>query len=93
MDYVIAGRSLSYCVLRAVEPDVSTPTREIRVASRAGYRIAAWDDGSLIHALGAGLPGPKLVELAHQRPANVPGIRSSSACRSSQKLSGGMKSR
>jgi hypothetical protein len=37
----------------------------VRVASRAGYRIASWADGDLTHALVAGLPGPKLVELAH----------------------------
>ena len=65
VDYVIAGRSLSYYVLPAIEGDVSTATREIRVASRAGFRIAAWEDGGLTHALVAGLPGPKLVELAH----------------------------
>jgi anti-sigma factor RsiW len=65
VDYVIAGRSLSYYVLPAIEGEVSTATREIRVASRAGYRIAAWEDGGLTHALVAGLPGPKLVELAH----------------------------
>jgi len=65
VDYVIAGRSLSYYVLPAIEGEVSTAAREIRVASRAGYRIAAWEDGGLTHALVAGLPGPKLVELAH----------------------------
>jgi anti-sigma factor RsiW len=65
VDYVIAGHSLSYYVLPAVEAGVSIPTREIHVASRAGYRIAVWEDGGLTHALVAGLPGPKLVELAH----------------------------
>ena len=65
VDYVIAGHSLSYYVLPTVEAEVSTPAGEIRVASRSGYRIAVWEDGGLTHALVAGLPGPKLVELAH----------------------------
>jgi hypothetical protein len=65
VDYLIAGRPLSYYVLPAAAGEASTTSREIRVASRAGYRIAVWEDGGLTHALVAGLPGPKLVELAH----------------------------
>jgi anti-sigma factor RsiW len=65
VDYVIAGRSLSYYVLPAVAGEATSSAREIRVTSRAGYRVAAWEDGGLTHALVAGLPGPTLVELAH----------------------------
>lgn len=65
VDYLIAGRSLSYYVLPAIEREAGGTTREVRVASRAGYHIAAWEDAGLTHALVAGLPGPRLVELAH----------------------------
>jgi hypothetical protein len=65
MDYTIAGRPLSYYVLPATDGDTAATSREIRLASRAGYHIAAWEDAGLTHALVAGLPGPKLVELAH----------------------------
>ena len=65
VDYEIAGRSLSYYVLPAIAGEAGTADRQIRVASRAGYRVAAWEDAGLTHALVAGLPGPKLVELAH----------------------------
>ncbi|MGH7526730.1 MAG: hypothetical protein ACREMX_08490 [Gemmatimonadales bacterium] len=65
VDYTIAGRSLSYYVLPATEGDATAKTGEIRLASRAGYHIASWDDAGLTHALVAGLPGAKLIELAH----------------------------
>ncbi len=65
MDYTIAGRSLSYYVLPATDGGAAAGAREIRVASRAGYHIASWEDAGLTHALVAGLPGPKLIELAH----------------------------
>ncbi len=65
VDYVIAGRSLSYYLLPAIEGETGTTAREIRLASRAGYRVAAWEDAGFTHALVAGLPGQKLVELAH----------------------------
>ncbi len=63
--YLIAGRPLSYYVLPAIGGGTGTPTRDIRVTSRAGYRVAVWEDGGLTHALVSGLPGPKLIELAH----------------------------
>ena len=62
VEYVIAGRPLSYYLLPGA---TSAEPRQVRVASRAGYRIASWEDAGLTHALIAGLPGPKLVELAH----------------------------
>jgi hypothetical protein len=65
MEYTIAGRSLSYYVLPASDADAAAMERDIRLAARAGYQIAAWEDAGLTHALVAGLPGPKLVELAH----------------------------
>jgi hypothetical protein len=65
VDYTIAGRSLSYYVLPAADGEAAARTRDIRLVSRAGYHIAAWDDAGLTHALVAGLPGPRLIELAH----------------------------
>jgi anti-sigma factor RsiW len=65
VDYTIAGRSLSYYVLPAADGGAAARSRDIRLASRAGYQIAAWDDAGFTHALVAGLPGPKLIELAH----------------------------
>jgi len=65
VEYTIAGRSLAYYVLPAPHGDRGAKPREVRLASRAGYRIAAWDDAGLTHALVAGLPERKLIELAH----------------------------
>jgi anti-sigma factor RsiW len=65
VEYAIAGRPLSYYILPGAGTDAAAEPRPVRVASRAGYRIASWEDAGLIHALIAGLPGPKLVELAH----------------------------
>lgn len=65
VDYVIAGHPLSYYVLPRSGTGRAAAGAGIRLTSRTGYRIAAWDDGDLTHALVAGLPGPKLVELAH----------------------------
>jgi hypothetical protein len=65
VEYVIGGRSLSYYVLSTMEADGTVPPREIRLVSRSGYRVAAWEDAGLTHALVASLPGPKLVKLAH----------------------------
>jgi anti-sigma factor RsiW len=64
VEYTIAGRSLSYYILPGASVDAAVEPRQVHVASRAGYRIASWQDGGLTHALIAGLPGPKLVELA-----------------------------
>jgi anti-sigma factor RsiW len=64
VEYTIAGRPLSYYVLSGVTEAAAEP-RRVSLASRAGYRIASWEDAGLTHALVAGLPGPKLVELAH----------------------------
>jgi hypothetical protein len=52
-------------VLPAADGEAAARTRDIRLVSRAGYHIAAWDDAGLTHALVAGLPGPRLIELAH----------------------------
>jgi anti-sigma factor RsiW len=65
VEYAIAGRPLSYYILPGAKGEAASTPRQVRVASRAGYRIASWEDAGLIHALIAGLPGPKLVELAH----------------------------
>jgi hypothetical protein len=65
VDYTIAGRPLSYYVLPAADGEAAARTRDIRLVSRAGYHIAVWDDAGLTHALVAGLPGPRLIELAH----------------------------
>jgi anti-sigma factor RsiW len=65
VEYAIAGRPLSYYILPGAGAESAVEPRQVRVASRAGYRIASWEDAGLTHALIAGLPGPKLVELAH----------------------------
>ena len=65
VEYAIAGRPLSYYILPGAGNEAASTPGQVRVASRAGYRIASWADGDLTHALVAGLPGPKLVELAH----------------------------
>ena len=65
VEYAIQGRTLSYYILPGSGSDAAVEPRQVRVASRAGYRIAAWEDAGLTHALVAGLPGPRLVELAH----------------------------
>jgi hypothetical protein len=64
VEYAVAGRPLSYYILPGVGTDAAE-SRRVRLAARAGYRIASWEDAGLTHALIAGLPGPKLVELAH----------------------------
>lgn len=63
VEYAIVGRPLSYYILPGATEAAAPP--RVRIASRAGYRIASWEDAGLTHALVAGLPGPKLVELAH----------------------------
>jgi anti-sigma factor RsiW len=73
VDYLIAGRPLSYYVLPAALG--GSTSEAIQVTSRGGYRIAAWEEGGLTHALVAGLPGPKLVELAHYCIAQTTGRR------------------
>jgi anti-sigma factor RsiW len=65
VEYVIGGRLLSYYILPAGGSGAAAEQRQVRVAARAGYRIASWEDAGLTHALIARLPGPTLVELAH----------------------------
>ncbi len=64
VDYTIAGRSLAYYVFAIPDTDRAAESREVRLAARAGYRMAAWDDVGLTHVLVAGLPEAKLIELA-----------------------------
>lgn len=79
VEYTIGGRLLSYYVLPAAREDGRRPPREVRLASRAGYHLATWDDAGLTHALVATLPGPRLVELAryciHQMMATATSAR------------------
>jgi len=65
VEYAIAGRSLSYYILPAPDEGSPAPTHDVRLVPRAGYQIAMWDDAGLTHALVAGLPPARLVELAH----------------------------
>ncbi len=65
VDYVIAGRALSYYVLPVHGSGATTAGHQVRLEPRAGYQIAVWDDAGLTHALVAGLPGSKLIDLAH----------------------------
>lgn len=85
VEYSIEGRSLSYYVLPAAREDERRPPREVRLASRAGYHLATWDDAGLTHALIATLPGPKLIELAryciHQMMASATPARATWADR------------
>jgi hypothetical protein len=86
VEYAIGGRSLSYYVLPAAREDERRPPREVRLASRAGYHLATWDDAGLTHALVATLPGPRLIELAryciHQMVASATPSRDSPEDRS-----------
>jgi anti-sigma factor RsiW len=61
VEYAAQGRLLTYYVM----PGGATGTpRQVRLASRDGYRIASWHDAGLTHALVATLPGPRLIEYA-----------------------------
>jgi anti-sigma factor RsiW len=64
VEYALGGRALSYYILPGAKADAAAEPR-VSLASRAGYRIASWEAAGLTHALIAGLPEPKLVELAH----------------------------
>ena len=72
VEYLVQGRVLTYYVLPGGWAGFQ---REIRLASRDGYRVASWHDAGLTHALVATLPGPKLIEFAryciHQMMATV----------------------
>ncbi len=61
VEYAAQGRVLTYYVLPGGETAIP---RQIRLASRDGYRIASWHDAGLTHALVATLPGPRLIEYA-----------------------------
>jgi hypothetical protein len=65
VDYVIAGRPLSYYIIPGADGGAGAEPGQVRLVVHAGHRIATWEDGGLTHALIAGLPGSKLVELAH----------------------------
>jgi anti-sigma factor RsiW len=65
VEYAIAGRPLSYYILPGGGTRTVVEPRQVRISSRAGYRIASWEDAGLTHAIIAGLPAPKLIELAH----------------------------
>jgi anti-sigma factor RsiW len=64
VEYAVAGRPLSYYILPG-GAETAAGVGRVRVVSRAGYRIAFWEDAGFTHALIAGLPAPKLIELAH----------------------------
>jgi hypothetical protein len=68
VEYVIAGRPLSYYILPILPgsgAEQGAAARQVRLTSRAVYGVAAWEDAGLAHALVGGVPGPRLVELAH----------------------------
>jgi anti-sigma factor RsiW len=79
--YVLAGRDLSYYVFPSIASRADPGGGEIRVVSRRGYRVAAWDDGGLTHALVGALPGPDLMELANYCIERMTGRRALSAAR------------
>lgn len=61
VEYLIQGSVLTYYVLPGPQQGFQ---REVRLASRDGYRVASWNDAGLTHALVATLPGPQLIEFA-----------------------------
>jgi len=66
VEYTAGGRSVSYFVVPS-GPAVRPPARrgdDVRVASREGYHVAAWQEPGLVHALVGDLPEATLVELA-----------------------------
>jgi len=61
VEYVVQGRDLAYYIVPGPEGGLQ---RDIRLASREGYRVASWQDAGLTHAVVGTLPGPALIELA-----------------------------
>jgi anti-sigma factor RsiW len=85
VEYVLDGRRLSYYVVPAsvVPPRRASsqpPGREpeFRYAASGGYRVVAWQDAGLTHALVADLPETHLADLArycvHQMMSAFQGI-------------------
>jgi len=86
VEYDLGGRTLSYYVLpggvlngqAGVRAPDSTPP--LHYAERDGYRVAAWQDAGLTHALVADLPEATLADLAHycmhQMMARLPPLQS-----------------
>jgi anti-sigma factor RsiW len=65
VEYVDQGHSISYFVVpewQSVEGPA--PTSDLQSAVRAGYRLVAWREPGLVHALVGNLPEAKLVALA-----------------------------
>lgn len=84
VEYSLGGRTLSYYVVPAgVVPNDRKDLRPagalppLHYAERDGYRVAAWQDAGLTHALVADLPEATLADLArycmHQMMADGPG--------------------
>lgn len=71
LEYDLNGRLLSYYILPASDaggsggPQRARNLPALRHASRGGYRVVAWQDAGLVHALVADLPQARLTELAH----------------------------
>jgi hypothetical protein len=61
IEYALNGRSLSYFMVPWPQQGLS---RELQFATRAGYRVVAWHDAGITHALVGGFPESELAELA-----------------------------
>jgi len=64
VEYRLGEHALSYFVVPANGRLPADAALELRSAVRAGYRVVAWRDGELVHALVADLPEATLRELA-----------------------------
>lgn len=64
VEYRIGAQALSYFVLPADARAPEGTALELRSAMRAGYRVVAWREGELVHALVADLPEATMRELA-----------------------------
>ena len=63
IEYAMRGHTLSYYVFPA--PEAGAPSgRDVRVASRDGYRVALWEEPGVGHALVADLPTAEILALA-----------------------------
>jgi anti-sigma factor RsiW len=63
IEYAMRGHPLSYYVFPAPETG-APPARDVRVASRDGYRVALWEEPGVGHALVADLPTAEILALA-----------------------------
>lgn len=64
LEYEVNGHALSYFVVPARQAGGAESIPELHFAAQGGYRVVAWHDAGLTHALVADLPESHLAELA-----------------------------